>query len=123
MKNSAKILFVLVGLMATITACSAESARTSEASELTPVDPTQLALSDDPGAPGEDPNLQDKGNGRVYIQYCDRPNNSAGTICRTYDGTINWSTDPDECRRDTQNVCGGPTATWILCAGPNCWYM
>ena len=128
MNPFAKSASSLTCLMVLLTACGADTSNSgSDATHAagTVVDPAWLAqkLEGDEGVPGEDAQEQDKGNGRVYIEWCDRPNNNAGTICRTYDGTLQWPADRDECRRDTSTVCGGATADWILCAGQPCYWM
>lgn len=83
------------------------------------IDPALLpaASEDDVGIPGEDPNVRDKAVDRVYIQWCDRPNSSEGTVCRIYDNE--FSSDPsinefDECRRDARRVCGSPVQYFVL---------
>jgi hypothetical protein len=121
--SSAPALFAVWAM-----ACGTEIGKPGDGQEHragTPVDPQQLVeeLTDSEGLPGESPSDSAKAAGRVYIEYCDRPNNSAGTICRTHDGTLQWPADRDECRRDTTTVCGGPTQTWIICAGKPCYYM
>ncbi len=67
------------------------------------------------GIPGEasDGDSLDKGNGCVYVQWCDEPG-SNGTICRLYNGcTINDRTI-QECIDDTYYVCGSPVMPWYI---------
>lgn len=123
MNHFAKIVCSVTALLSLLSACGAEDGGTPQGAEPQLASPSELVESSDEGVAGEDPNAQDKASGRVYIEFCDRPNNSAGTICRTYDGRLQWPADRDECIRDTRAVCGSARATWLICAGTPCYYM
>jgi hypothetical protein len=115
MTNSTKWIH-LAGLvfaaLLTLGGCAADSADGPDDMGSEGVGPVELG---DEGIPGEDPDAPrvDKARNCVYVQWCDQPNSSIGTVCRTYRGcTVTEANRQEfyrECDRDVQSVCGGPT--------------
>lgn len=79
-----------------------------------PEEPNAPGLSWPPATLEQPPRI-----GCTYVQYCNYPNHSAGTVCRTYPGCGITDGTSTECQQDVRTVCGRASSPLWFCDQPS----